>query len=139
MTQSDERTLLRSAVTHGADAPVKAIERIGSERTYALMVAATSLAVDRKFTDQTSDAEIKAYTLTLPARFPGGGDDIRPGDAAAVIMALRGSPEGLEPLSHDQILGMMFLLTYAIMSHENLPDQDIESYIDDVISTADRM
>lgn len=139
MTQSDERALLRSAVTHGADAPIEAIERLGDERTYALMVAATSLAIDRKFTDESPAAEIKAYTQTLPARFPGGGDDIRPTDAEAVIMALRGSPEGLESLSHDQILGMMFLLTYAIMSHENLQDQGTEAYIDEVISTANQM
>ena len=137
MTSSDDRILLKSAVTHGAQAPVDAIERLGDERTYALMVTATSLAISRKFTRDASLDEISAYAKGLPERFPGGAGEIKPAHAEAVIRALRGEVELLEPLSHDEILGMLFLITYAIMSHERLQGPSLDAYIDQVIATAD--
>ncbi|HZE38968.1 MAG TPA: hypothetical protein VE172_09175 [Stackebrandtia sp.] len=136
MSHDDDVKLIKQSITYGADAPTDVIERIGVERTYALISSALTLAVQRKFSPTATVDEIGQYAKGLPARFPEGQGEIVPSKAEAVIRAARGELAALQPLSHSDILGMMFLVTYAIMSHENLRGDLLDAYVDDVLSMA---
>ncbi|HZE38157.1 MAG TPA: hypothetical protein VE172_05025, partial [Stackebrandtia sp.] len=135
MSQDDDIQLIHRSITSGAEAPTDIIERVGIERTYALISAALTLAVQRKFHPTATVDDIAAFATDLPKRFD--DDDIDPKIAEAVIRGARGELAELHSLSNGEIVGMMFLVTNAIMSEENLEGEDLVEFINDVLETVD--
>ena len=134
---SDERTLLVSAITYGAKAPLDAIERLGNRRTFTIMAAAMGEALERGFAEGTTVEQVRNYVAELFERFPQAKEDIDPSAIEAVIRASLGEDHLIEPLNGEQLLSAAYLLTYAIMSHENLDTDQREAFFQAVIAEAD--
>lgn len=135
MTVTDDaKTLIRMSITKGADSPKDVADRLGDERVYPLMSAALAIAASRRFPEGSDLAEISTFVSDLSNRFPDAGDVLKPTIAEAVIRAARGEADRLEGLSPNDVGPLLFLLTYAIMTEQNLTPDDTESYIEDVLT-----
>lgn len=138
MNREDARALLHSAITFGEDLPPGAIDRLGGQAVYRLMTAAVIVAVSRKFPEGTPPEEIALFAEGLPGRFPTGGDQVRPKLAEDVIAAMRGEDERIKPYDFNEIMGALFILAYAIMSHANLDEDGFERYLAEVFDVVER-
>ena len=137
MSRVDEETLIKASITYGADAPSEVVDRIGEARTYAIMASAMSLAVDNAFPKDVASETIQQFAASLKTRFPDGAGEIKPMVVEAMIRAIRGEGQLLEGIDHKDVLNMLFLITYAIMSHENLHGDQLDAYVGAVIKLAD--
>ncbi|GIG69422.1 hypothetical protein [Phytomonospora endophytica] len=133
----DERSLLTAAITSGVRAPMDAIERLGNNRTFHIMAAAMSIAIERGFADGTTPAQIQNYVEDLLERFPKADGEIKASALEAVIRAGLGEPELIEPLTYDDLLGASYLLTFDLISQQELDDAGREEYFQTVIALAD--
>lgn len=137
---NDDETLLHQTITRSEEISDEVIDRLGDERVTALISAALTGATRRKF--PTADpAAIRAFAEELPHRFPDAEDAIDPGDAEILIeAALTGDPEAnakVEEMDPDEVLSLCFLVTYAVMSREDLGDEAERAFIAEVIADAD--
>ncbi|GLZ77536.1 hypothetical protein Afil01_23430 [Actinorhabdospora filicis] len=137
---NDDEHLLHQTITRSEEISDDVIERLGDERVTSLISAALTEAARRKF-PTASPEDIKAFTEDLPHRFPDAEDAIDPADAELLLVAaLTGDPEAsaeVEEMDPDEVLSLCFLITYAIMSRENLTPDEEKSYIAEVIAEAD--
>lgn len=137
---NDDENLLHQTITRSEEISDDVIDRLGDDRVTALISAALTEAARRKF-PTASPEDVKAFTEDLPHRFPDAEDAIDPEDAEILIhAALTGDPEAaaeVEEMDPDEVLSLCFLVTYAIMSRENLTEADEKRYIADVIAEAD--
>ncbi|HZE37829.1 MAG TPA: hypothetical protein VE172_03375 [Stackebrandtia sp.] len=136
MTKSDEAVFVESAITPGMEVRQDIAERLGDRRAYTLMGAALIIAVKRKFPEGTGSAEIQAYVTEMKARFPEGADNFKPMVIEAIVRGLRGETHLLPDVDPNYLADMSFMLTYAIMSHENLKGDDLEAFVNKVIAMA---
>lgn len=135
-SKADAAEFLSAIITHGAPEPTGAVERLGDNKVFALIAAASMVAVGRKFDETSSSTEIQSYATNLKVRFVDHASEVKPIIVEAVIRASLGEAQLLEGLDQNDIVSTMFLLTYAIMSHEHLDKVTETAYIDDVIAMA---
>ena len=133
----DAAEFLTAIIKHGAPEPTGAVERLGDDKVFALIAAASMIAIGRKFDDSTPPARIQEYVADLKSRFAENADDIKPVVAEAVIRATLGEAQLLEGVDQNDIVSMMFLLTYAIMSHEQLDEAAETAFVDEVIAMSE--
>lgn len=131
---SDERALLKFAISQDEDSPDAAIERLGNTRALTLLITAASNAIRRRF-QPGNDSAIRSFVDHLPERFQ--NEALNVGHAETLILATLVDPDLIDPLSYDDLLAACFLVTYAIMSHENLDYEGREQYFAAVVKEAD--
>lgn len=134
---NDAAEFLTAMITHGAEEPTGLVQRLGDDRVFALIAAASMVAVTRKFSSSTPVSEMQIYVADLKQRFRDNTSEIKPAMVEAVIRSAFGEEQLLEGLNRDDIISTMFMLTYAIMSYENLQDEELDQYVNEVIQLAD--
>ncbi|MFD0558109.1 hypothetical protein FB566_3402 [Stackebrandtia endophytica] len=135
MTVADDaKTLIMMTITKDSDSPEEIADRLGDERVFPLMSAAMAVAATRRFPEGSDLAEINTFVSDLSERFPDGGDVLKPTVAEAVIRTARGEDGRLEGLSINDVVPLLFLLTYAIMSEQNLSPAETETYVQEVLT-----
>lgn len=137
MTRSDEETLVRAQISSDEDIPEEVLERLGGNRSFALLSAATIKAVERKFPNGVTPAVAQEFVAELKRRFPEGASEIKPMVVEALLRTSFGEIQLLEGIEPEDLHNMLFLLPYAIMTRENLQDEEVDEYIDQVIQQAD--
>lgn len=135
----DERTLLLTAITEDAKAPLDVIERLGDERTYVLMSAAMAEAIDRSITRGVAPGRVREYVDELFERFPGVADELTPETLEAVIRGGLGEEGLLEPVTFDEVLAASRLLTYDLMARQELDAAGREEFVRAVVELADEV
>ncbi|GLZ77534.1 hypothetical protein Afil01_23410 [Actinorhabdospora filicis] len=135
----DERTLLLTAITEDAKAPLDVIERLGDERTYELMSAAMAEAIDRSVTRGVAPGRVREYVEELLERFPAAREELSPAVLEAVIRGGLGEEGLLEPVTFDEVLAASRLLTYDLMARQDLDAAGREDFVRTVVELADEV
>lgn len=133
----DERALLTAATTDCASAPIDAIERLGHRRTFILMSAAMSDAVEQIFPDHTTPEQVRAYAAELFARYPAA--ETTPAAIETLIRSSLSETRLPEDLSYDDLLGTAFLLTYDLVRHLGFDEANREEFFTRAVAMADEV
>lgn len=136
MTTTDEELVVRAAVSAVAKLPNDAVQRLGDERAFTLLAAATTQAVRRKFSSAPTSAEIQGYVQELKVRFPDGADMIKPIVAEAMIRSAFGEDDLLAGIGADDLRTLLFLLPYAIISEKNIQGEKLDAFVNEVLAMA---
>jgi hypothetical protein len=137
MTKTDDELIVRAAVSAPADLPMDVVTRIGDQRTFALLTAASALAIMRKFRTLPESARVREFVETLQFRFPDAAHLIKPIVFEAMVRFAFGENEAIEGLEPESLRTAVFLLPYAIISDENIHGDPLDAFIADVVKAVD--
>ncbi|GLZ77538.1 hypothetical protein Afil01_23450 [Actinorhabdospora filicis] len=136
MNRADAETLIRDSITHRAEPTPGLVDKLGAKAVYMLIAAAVVVAAERKFPEGTPIEELRAYAESLHERYPHGAEAIDTTLAEHVLRSLLEGEELLQPYDFGDVLQMMFILAYALMSPENLDEAAFHEYFSHVYELA---
>ncbi|WP_199042746.1 hypothetical protein [Glycomyces salinus] len=133
----DEVALLTAMITKGSEPPQAAANRLGPDRSYALAGSALAIAASRRFPEGSTFGDIVAYSKSLPDRFPGGAELLKPTVVEAMIRTGRGEEGLLDGLDTGLVQQLLLMLPYVLMTEQELTEGEKEAFIDEAIRITD--
>lgn len=137
MTQTDDERIVRATVAGIAELPGDAVKRLGGDRVFALLSAATTQAVHRKFSTAPDSAQLTEFVRELKTQFAPIADVIDPAGTEAVVAVAFGNDALVATVEPDRISAMLFMLPYAILTSTEATDAEVDAFVAEVIGHAD--
>jgi hypothetical protein len=136
VTKTDDELIVRAAVSAPADLPMEVVARIGDQRTFTLLTAASALAIVRKYRTLPEPARVREFVEELQFRFPDAARLIKPIVFEAMVRFAFGEDDAIDGLEPESMRTAVFLLPYAIISDENIHGEPLDEFITEVVKAA---
>lgn len=137
MTKSDDEIIVRAALAAPADLPMEVAARLGDQRTFTLLTAASAFAIGRKYPTKPDQAQIREFVEGLRSRFPEAAQLIKPIVFEAMIRFAFGENDAIDGVESEGLRTAVFLLPYAIISEQNLSGESLDAFVAEVLEAAD--
>jgi hypothetical protein len=105
------------------------LDRSTAKSGYTALIAAAFIeAVDRRFGEGSTDADVVEFVASARARFDESGDEIDPRAAERMIRAVY-TDEEIDDLDTDTVVGTEVILLAALVADEEFNDAALDEFL----------
>lgn len=114
------------------------LDPVAAKTGYTALIAAAFVeAVDRRFDQDSTDADVINFVGAARAQFDENGDEIDPNAAERMIRAVY-TDEDIDDIDTETLVGNQVILLSALIADEELDDAELDTFLAKARELADQ-